>query len=418
MGNNFGDFTPVRVGAPPAARISGTVFNDANGDGIQDHHDGGLGGITVTIQKLRDDKPIGQAGVTTTDSNGYYSFTGLVAGAYRVSQTLSADQALTVPAGKSYTIVLAPDQESSGNNFGDFVAAKAYSFTTLDDPHAPAGSFSTLAIGVWGDSIVGYYTDKRNVSHGFIYDERTGVYTTLNAPKAGHAYNTGQGTDAEGIYGDIIVGDYTDKTNQTHGFIYNDRTHAYTTLDDPSAGVYGTQVTGISGNVIVGSFFDFDDVEHGFIYNDATGTYTPLDAPNANQSRFSFLGTWIDGISGNTIVGYYVNHRGVARDFLYNDVTGLFTILRDREALPGGATIYGISGSNIVGFYTDRHGVGHGFIYNDIIGSFTKLDYPNANDQDNFFSGTSVNGIFGDTIVGQYYDNNDNSHGFIAVEAM
>ena len=81
-GNNFGE---------NAGSISGTVFADANNDGIQNGTDAGLGGVTLTLQDgtgAAVNNPLtGQPYTTTTDAFGNYTFTDLVAGDYRVVET-------------------------------------------------------------------------------------------------------------------------------------------------------------------------------------------------------------------------------------------------------------------------------------------------------------------------------------------
>jgi hypothetical protein len=69
-----------------------------------------------------------------------------------------------------------------------------------------------------------------------------------------------------GISGNNIVGFYLDSSDNAHGFLYNDSTQTYTTLDDPLAGsgYFGTYACGISGNNIVGYYQDSSGQEHGF----------------------------------------------------------------------------------------------------------------------------------------------------------
>lgn len=68
------------VFAPPLGNIGDRVWIDANANGIEDASEAGLTNITVT---LRDGS--GQvAATTTTDSTGYYHFSGLAAGNYTV----------------------------------------------------------------------------------------------------------------------------------------------------------------------------------------------------------------------------------------------------------------------------------------------------------------------------------------------
>ena len=168
------------------------------------------------------------------------------------------------------------------------------------------------------------------------------TYTTIDDPNA-----TG-GTVVGGISGNNIVGYYTGPNgSDAQGFLYNGTT--YTTVDDPNAtennssGPNGTYVAGISGNDIVGYYFEGTgphgggSTSHGFIYNGST--YVSIDDPNANS-----FGTVVTGIDGNNIVGYYFTSSGSA-GFLYNTSTSAFSTIAD------GAYTYpsAISGSDIVG---------------------------------------------------------------------
>ena len=135
-------------------------------------------------------------------------------------------------------------------------------------------------------------------------------------------------------------------------------------------------------------------------------TYTTLDDPLAGNggyvSGFGFQGTYPRGISGNNIVGYYMDSSNNFHGFLYNGST--YTTLNDPLAR-NGTFAYGISGSNIVGYYVDSFGE-HGFLYNG--STYTTLNDPLAP------NATNAYGISGNNIVGCYSDSSNNVHGFIA----
>ncbi len=125
------------------------------------------------------------------------------------------------------------------------------------------------------------------------------TYTTLDDPLST------RGTDAIGISGNNIVGDYLDDA-AGHGFLYNGST--YTTLDNPSQPL-GTEMGGISDNNIVATFFDSNppgNGTHGFLYNGTS--YTTLDDP------LSTWGTYAAGVSGNNVVGTYNSAARIRRD--------------------------------------------------------------------------------------------------------
>ena len=97
--------TPTATPTPiPTYIISGTTFVDTNQNGVQDSGELGYSGATITLNT-------GQT--TTTDSNGNYSFTGLLAGTYT--------EALTDPSGFSDTTtnpVIVPLSSDTTVNFG------------------------------------------------------------------------------------------------------------------------------------------------------------------------------------------------------------------------------------------------------------------------------------------------------------
>jgi hypothetical protein len=71
---DFG-FVPV---AAPTGQIGDYVWEDEDGDGVQDATETGMSGLTVTLSG-----PVNAT--TTTDANGAYLFTGLPAGTYTVT---------------------------------------------------------------------------------------------------------------------------------------------------------------------------------------------------------------------------------------------------------------------------------------------------------------------------------------------
>jgi hypothetical protein len=177
-------------------------------------------------------------------------------------------------------------------------------FTTLS---GPTGALATEATGISGGTVVGNYKSSGSGSTGFVY--RNGSYTTLNDP-LGSSQGLGNNTYVTGIDGTNIVGYYIDPDySDANGFLYNGST--FTTLDDPNSlfGSQGTFVTGISGNLIVGYYYMSGLDPQGFVYNETTGAYTTVDDPSGTE------GTRIEGISGNTLVGSYENSEGFIEGF-------------------------------------------------------------------------------------------------------
>ena len=98
-----------------AASISGTVFNDVNGNGVRDAGEPGLGARTVNLDMNAD----GSVDASTlTSGAGTYSFLGLAAGTYRVREVGQAGTVQTTanPA----DLVLGAATDATGVDFGNF----------------------------------------------------------------------------------------------------------------------------------------------------------------------------------------------------------------------------------------------------------------------------------------------------------
>jgi predicted outer membrane repeat protein len=99
------------------ASISGVVFNDRDGNGLQDAVDQPLSGRTVFLDA--NDNGTLDAGELSrlTPANGSYSFNSLPAGSYVLRQILPSQWQETTPAGALRFTVTAP-QVVTGANFG------------------------------------------------------------------------------------------------------------------------------------------------------------------------------------------------------------------------------------------------------------------------------------------------------------
>jgi hypothetical protein len=266
--------------------------------------------------------------------------------------------------------------------------ADTYVFKTVDDP---LGTNGTQLNGIEGNVVVGNYNDSSG-QHGFSYDGST--FRTIDAPGASGT------TVAWGISNGLIVGDYVDSSSQGHGFIY-DGTN-FTTLNVPLAGPDGTTgATGTDGTTIVGNYYTAAGgfyQDHGFIYDGSS--YTTLDNPLAVN------GTQLSGVSGTKILGLYLDAARLPHGFIYNGSS--FTYLNDPLGVKGTAAP-AIYGSEIAGTYFDSGGLPHGYVFDG--SNYVTVDNPLGID------GTNISGIFGNTVVGSYY-NASGAHGFVATLAV
>ncbi len=101
LATNTATDTTLDFGYQGAASIGDRVWNDFNGDGVQDADEFGISGLTLQLEQF-----IGGAWVAiataTTGTNGAYDFSGLIADDYRVT-------VLTPPASATLTSVDTPD---------------------------------------------------------------------------------------------------------------------------------------------------------------------------------------------------------------------------------------------------------------------------------------------------------------------
>jgi len=343
--------------------------------------------------------------------------------------------------------------------------AAGYTFTTLDYP----GAATTVAAGMSGNIVYGGYIDKNSANHGFIYNLESKKYTSIDATAAGNA--NGQGTFINNVSNGLVIGSYLDSNNLLHGFtcnidgtnctvidnaeagnqpgegttisciegdavfgsysdpgnhafIYNMPTQKFTTFDALAAGQdqieQGTFVDAVAGSVILGHYVDTNTVTHGYLYDMESRKFTMLDDPLAGKAANQTQGTFPSAISQNSVVGYYVDAKGVYHAFIYDIPSQKFTDLD----VPGAGADKGLGtyataitdgpDQKVIGSYTDKNGVEHAFVYDVNDKTFTTLDDPAAGTKNN--QGTSANSIAGGAIIGGYTDPADNTHGFVATK--
>src|SRR4029079_11436178 len=100
-----------------SASVSGTVYNDANGNGLYDSGEVGISNVTVTRSGTG-------TTTTTTNGSGVYTFSGLTAGTYSVDYTVPSGFANT--GTKPLSVPVAAGASVAGK---DFFAAPQYTLT-------------------------------------------------------------------------------------------------------------------------------------------------------------------------------------------------------------------------------------------------------------------------------------------------
>jgi len=106
-------------GATQRVRISGTVFQDANGNRTKDAGEGVLTNWTVFLDTNGDKKPDNGERTLLTDGSGNFTFTNLAAGTYTLRIFQQTGWKLTTPTTGSFTIKLTSGATSTSNRFGE-----------------------------------------------------------------------------------------------------------------------------------------------------------------------------------------------------------------------------------------------------------------------------------------------------------
>jgi len=125
--------------------ITGLLWNDSDGDGMLDSNEGATGARTVFIDSNGNGKLDSGEKSTNSDSSGKYNFSGLNAGAYKISRVFPDGYHLSNSANSYITVVLSAGQVYSGANIGTTDQGRAVSST----PPATGGTITGL---LWNDS--------------------------------------------------------------------------------------------------------------------------------------------------------------------------------------------------------------------------------------------------------------------------
>lgn len=211
--------------------------------------------------------------------------------------------------------------DGKGDNFG-FVDNHG-TFASVSDPDTPTGTPAVnQLLGVNDDGqAVGFYQGGSGNAHSYIYDITKATFQKVTI--AGSNNVTATGINDAGV----IAGFYQNGV-VTDGFI--DNAGSITTLTGPT-GATATEALGLNNEgQVVGQYTDASGSTHGFLYNVAAGTYATIDDPNANGM------TVVNGINDlGQLVGFYLDASGNT-DGMLADIPGTVATL---DHPVGGSTI-------------------------------------------------------------------------------
>jgi hypothetical protein len=107
------------LGAFRIISIAGTVFNDANHNGVRNAGEAGLVGWAVYLDVYLNGH-LAQTLQTTSGAGGGYAFGGLGPGTYVVREKVPSGWRQTAPVGLSYSVTAVSRRNVTGDNFGDY----------------------------------------------------------------------------------------------------------------------------------------------------------------------------------------------------------------------------------------------------------------------------------------------------------
>lgn len=190
--------------------------------------------------------------------------------------------------------------DANGDNFG-FVEHDG-KFTNVVDPNAPKAAPGVQTVqqllGVNDhDVAVGFYVDAMGKDHGFTYNaDKGGTFSAVNVK--GFASVTATAINDKGD----IAGCVQNGANNEGFLMVNGKTQL---LAGPKNAV-SVQALGVNNeDQVVGLFVDKGGNTHGFLFDEQSKSYTTIDAPHANGM------TVINGLNDQgQLVGFFMDNAG------------------------------------------------------------------------------------------------------------
>ena len=294
--DKFGCTTSCTVTLKAPAKLGDKIFEDKNGNGVQDSGEPGIAGVTVIITGT-DENGKSVTITLVTDANGMYMIDGLVPGTYKIT--------VTKPAGQEFTY---PNQIGGANGGteatdSDIDPATGMSNTVIltngqNYPDLDGGLYRPASLGdfVWDDKNANGVQDP--LEPGI-----SGVLVTLTGTTGnGTAVTLTATTDANGkyLFPNLRPGSYkvTFGTPATYKPTYKDLggNDATDSDADPATGMTGNYPL-ISGdnNLTVDAGFYKPASLGDFVWNDTDGD----GVQDAGEPGIPGVLVTLTGVTGN-----------------------------------------------------------------------------------------------------------------------
>ncbi len=263
--------------------LAGTVFTDFNNNGLIEGGDTGIGGAAVMLSGTDvTGAPISLS--TMTASDGTYSFGGLLAGNYTITETQPATRADGIDsvgtsggtAGNDVlsNIALNGGIDATGYNFGELLPSLSGTVfidrdnsATLDNGEPGIGGVSLTLRDVNGN-VVGMTTTNPDGSYVFNNID-AGQFTITETQPNGYGSSTANVLTVNVPTSGLMGQNFGETTSSLAGTVYRDVDNS-NTLTAPDAGIGGVMIT-LTGT-------------------DANGVAISLSTTTAGDGTYQFTG--------------------------------------------------------------------------------------------------------------------------------
>ncbi len=291
--NDFAEARPTR--------LSGHVFHDANDNGVFDAGETGIPNVRITVARTAGANatiplllPASYTGGTvTTDANGYWSVSGLLAGEYHIIEQqpdgyFDGKEHVGTAGGTSTVndrfdgVVLAAGQHGENYDFGELlpasIAGKVYVDENADGLYQPGEELLSGVTIRLTDEFGNVTITQTDAAGEYLFEGlHPGVYQVTEEQPA--AYYDGQ--DNLGSVGgqhiepdtfvQIVLGSGIDAVDYDFGELRGANLSGYVYADDNDDGVFDSTETGIPDAVL--RLFDADGSLIAQTRTDSTGYY-------------------------------------------------------------------------------------------------------------------------------------------------
>jgi len=319
--------------------ISGTAFNDLNGNGVKDTGEGGVAGVRIVLSGV-------VAESTVTDGSGNFTFGGLAIDTY-YSLHQQSPAGWTALGGPTRLLLLQPT-DTTNVNFGDFQNATVSGNVYSDVNKNGIYDGGDTALAQWSVSISGPVTQSVLSNSGGAYSFSNlppGIYTIAESthfdwlqsypPQNGvYSVTTRSGLDTtelnflnyfDTVYNYPVAAGWNllslpqNPANHAKGaiypsaiskaFIYN---HAYAPVDTLQVGAgYWLKFTNAQNIFIFGTAITTDTISVAAGWNMIGALSKPIAASSIQQNPTGNLSSNYFGYNGSyTIADTLLPHRG------------------------------------------------------------------------------------------------------------